>query len=318
MGDSTARLQRLARERADEQARRIPWQRLHEVRNQYIDWQEFNLWVRSIVETEKGIPDSLANVLEERCPGFLAAEKALSPKALKSRPLALRLEDWTDDHVFGFAKQEGWFSAITYYAIREPRYQRAEVCWSECVEKWRKAKPIHYPSFEVWKGMAAQCDETAHLTDEERKARESAKLVAPDRLTEAATRYMDCAALAHWARPALERGSQPPAEVVRELDRRCPGYLESGLKARSGQSECGLQEWQHMMLWITEHFFQDAKTEGWFEAILIQVRSHPRAIRTVEYAERCSEIWGTQLRCPYPAFEDWRRDADSYVELAAN
>ena len=61
----------------------------------------------SIVETEKGIPDSLAKVLEERCPGFLDAERALSPKARKTRPLALRLEDWIEDHVFGLAKKKG-------------------------------------------------------------------------------------------------------------------------------------------------------------------------------------------------------------------
>jgi hypothetical protein len=314
--NSSVGLQRLARERADEQARRIPWQRLYEVRNQYLDWQEFYLWARSIFESEKRIPDWLADILQERCLGFLEAEKALSPKARKARPLALRLEDWIDDHIFGFAKQEGWFSAITYYAIREPRYQQAEVCWSECIETWRKGKPIQYPSFEKWKAMAAQCDETAHLTVKERKAREAVKLVAPDRLTEAAIRYMDCEALAYWARHALERGSQPPAEVVCELARRCPGYLEAEFKARSREAKSG--GCQHMMLWIADHFFQDAKTEGWFEALLIQARGHPRAIRTGEYADRCSEVWGSKLPCPYPAFEVWRRDADSYVELPVN
>ena len=45
-----AQLERLARERADEQARRIPWQRLLDTRNEYIGWQEFYLWVRSILE----------------------------------------------------------------------------------------------------------------------------------------------------------------------------------------------------------------------------------------------------------------------------
>ncbi len=85
--------------------------------------------------------------------------------------------------------------------------------------------------------MAAQCDETAHLTARERKARASAKLVAPDRLTESATRYMDCEALAYWARHALERGSEPPAEVACELERRCPGYLEAELNARSRESK---------------------------------------------------------------------------------
>ena len=162
--DSTTRLQRAARERADDEARRIPWQRLLDARNEYIDWQEFSLWVRSILEVENRIPDWLVEILDDRVPGFLESEKQLTPKAAKGRPLPLRLEDWIDDHIFGFAKQEGWFNAITYYAIRDPRYQRAEVCWSECTEKWKKAKPIQYPSFEEWKGMAAQCDETAHLT----------------------------------------------------------------------------------------------------------------------------------------------------------
>ena len=78
MRDSTVGLQRVARERADEQARRIPWQRLYEVRKQYIDWQEFYLWARSIFEIEKRIPDSLADILQDRCPGFLEAEKALT------------------------------------------------------------------------------------------------------------------------------------------------------------------------------------------------------------------------------------------------
>ena len=157
MRDSSARLQRAACERADDQARRIPWQRLYDVRNQYVDWQEYYLWTRSILEVEKEMPDWLTETLNDRCQGFLQAEKELTPKATKDRPLPLRLEDWIDEHVFEFAKKEGWFNAITYYAIRDPRYQRAEVCWSECVEKWRKVKPERYPTFEEWEEIAAQC-----------------------------------------------------------------------------------------------------------------------------------------------------------------
>jgi len=211
--NSAVQLQRAARERADDQARRIPWQRLYDARNQYTDWQEFSLWTRSILEVEKGIPDWLAKILNDRCPGFLQTEKELTPTAAKNRPLPLRLGDWIDEHVFDFAKKEDWFNAVTYYAIRDPRYQRAEVCWSECVEKWRKAKPLRYPSFEEWKSLAAECDETAGLVVSERKAKSSSKLVDPDRLAEAVARYMDWEALAHWAQPALERCPQLPAEV---------------------------------------------------------------------------------------------------------
>ena len=134
-------------------------------------------------KSKRRIPDWLAEILNDRCPGFLQTEKELTPKAAKNRPLPLRLEDWIDEHVFEFAKKEGWFNAITYYAIRDPRYQRAEVCWSECVEKWKKTRPLRYPSFEEWKGLAAECDETARLVASEREARSSSKLVDPDRLS---------------------------------------------------------------------------------------------------------------------------------------
>jgi hypothetical protein len=116
------RLRKFARERADKEARRIPWQRLFEARNQYIDWQEFYLWVRSILEVEDRVPDWLVTILNDRIPRFLENEKQLAPKTAKGPPLPLRLEDWIDGHVFGFAKHEGWFNALTFYAIREPRY----------------------------------------------------------------------------------------------------------------------------------------------------------------------------------------------------
>jgi hypothetical protein len=69
------------------------------------------------------------------------------------------------------------------------------------------------------------------------------------------------------------------------------------------------------MLWVADHFFQDAETEGWFDAILVQVRSHPRAIRAMEFSDRCSELWGSAMPNPYPSFEDWRKEADSYIDL---
>ncbi len=316
--NSAAQLQRLARERADDQARRIPWQRLLETRNQYIDWQEFYLWVRSILEVEKRVPGWLTEVLNKRCPGFLETDKGQSPKATKDRPLPLRLDDWIDDRIFGFAKQEGWFNAITFYAIREPRYQRAEVCWTESVKQWEKTKPIRYPSFEEWKHAAAQCDDTAHVLPAVRRARVSSKLVDPDRLAEAVSWYIDWEAFAYWVRPALELGSELPAEVADELEDRCPGFLELHNKARKRNPDGRSQAWQQLMLWIGDRFFSEAKNEGWFDAILIQAGSHPRAIRTREYADHCDELWSASLPVPYPTFEDWRRDADSYVELDDN
>ncbi len=315
MSNSTAQIQRLARERADNQARRIPWRRLYDARSRYLDWQEFYLWTRSILEVEEGIPDWLSTILNGRCPGFLQCQERVAARAAKARSLVLRLEDWIDENVFEFAKKEGWFNAITYYAIRDPRYQRAEVCWSECVEKWKKAKPIRYPSFEEWQALAARCDESAYLTVRKRRARASSKLVRPDRLDEAVARYMDYEALAYWARPALERGPELPREVARELEYRCPGYLNAQQTAREKVSKDATREWELLMLWIGDHFFQEAKRAGWFNAIRARVGSHPRAIRTMEYADNCDEVWVDQFPSSYPAFEDWRKEADSFVDL---
>ena len=43
-------------DRADDQARRVPWQLLLETRNQYVEMQEFYFWARSVIETEDSIP----------------------------------------------------------------------------------------------------------------------------------------------------------------------------------------------------------------------------------------------------------------------
>ena len=35
----------------------------------------------------------------------------------------------------------------------------------------------------------------------------------------------------------------------------------------------------------------------------------------MEFADHCDELWGRELPRPYPAFETWRKEADSYVEV---
>jgi hypothetical protein len=309
--NTAAQLQRLAQERADEQARRIPWQRLNDTRKQYVDWQEFCLWVRSIIEAEGGMPEWLSTVVDQRCPGFLQGENGTA----STRPLGLRLEDWMDEHIFGFARKEGWFNAVQYYAVRDPRYQRAEDCWAECVKKWSQARPIRYPCFEEWQAMAAACDETAHLVPEQRKAQASARLVDRERLEEAIARYIDWEAFAYWARPALEHGLPIRKEVSSELEHRCPGFLAQSVDTGKIRAE---SVWEDLMAWIAESFFTDAKAEGWFDAILVGAQRHPRAIRTMDYADHWEEIRGPNLPVPYPYFDDWRRDADAMLSPKTN
>jgi hypothetical protein len=181
------------------------------------------------------------------------------------------------------------------------------------LKKWRSAKPAEYPSLEEWLNDAAQCDESAYLLPKIREQRECFKLVDPARLLEAVSHYIDWEAFAYWARPALEQKPPIACEVARELLARCPGFTESNARERAGDRELP-PEWERLMLWIRDHFFQEAMAEGWFDAIVISAGIHPRAIRTREYADHCDDVWSIGLPLPYPSFESWRRDADRYVE----
>jgi len=310
---TSSALQRAARERADNEARHVPWQQLLEARNHYIDWQEFYLWVRSILEVEHRLPASLREVLDDRCPGFLEREERDADRFASKRPLHLCLEDWIEDEVFGSTKKKGWFNAVAYYAIRDPRYQKAEACWSECVKKWKRVKPIRYPSFDEWRNIAAKCDSTVHLSAGERKSRASLPRVDPDRLADAVSRYIDWEAFAYWARPVLENSPQLPGEVWSELRRRCPGFVEALAREAKLSLRNRAQPWDRLITWIADHFFRDAQNEGWFEDILTQARDHPRAIRTMEYADDCDEVGRFHAPKSYPSFQEWRKQADSYL-----
>jgi len=230
MAGSADRLQHFARERAEKEARRVHCSASS--RREINTSTGKSLTVGPLNRRSRRLhPDWLAKILADRVLGFLENEKTIAPGAVAGRPFRLRLEDWIDDHIFSLPRQEAGLRRYVF-AIREPRYQKAEVCWLECVEKWRKTKPDQYPSFNEWKAMAAYCDETAHLLPDVRRARASAKVVAPDRLVGAVSRWIDWEAFAYWARPALEAGSELPAQVASELGRCCPGFLAAGSGAR--------------------------------------------------------------------------------------
>jgi hypothetical protein len=113
----------------------------------------------------------------------------------------------------------------------------------------------------------------------------------------------------------IEAGPCLPIELARELNSRCPGFVEFNNKERLADRRIP-QDWHRLMLWIGDQFFQEAKREGWYDAILVSTRNHPRSIRTMEYCDHCEQVWESELPTPYPSFEAWRRDGDRYVDLA--
>src|SRR5437899_459892 len=87
-----------ARLTAEREAARIPWQRLHEAREKYVEWEAFALWVRAIEEAERDFPEWLAKVVDKRSRGFSKLVQAQKLKPSDGPPFFWRhLERWTNE-----------------------------------------------------------------------------------------------------------------------------------------------------------------------------------------------------------------------------
>jgi len=216
--------------RVDQQARRVRWDHLLQVRNDYVGWTVFSFWARSIMEAEAKIPDWLKKIFREKCPGFLEYEETYRKKHPRHNSLPWkRLSEWVDGRIFAFAQQEGWFSAITFYAARDPRSHRAEAYWRECHAQWKLRRPSTYPRLEEWRLAAGQCDDTPLLCHEIRTIMESLKGISAERLAAALDRYIDWEAFAYWSRSAIDAAGELPPEVDHELQVRMSRISRMGM-----------------------------------------------------------------------------------------
>ncbi len=150
-----SKLSRQAQRIAQGQARIPAPERLSEAITDYVEWHAFAYWTRLISETEGSVSAGLQQILEERCPGFLASA-AENAKRRPKEPefLWLRLISWIDDQIFAFAKAEGWFDTLSYYAARDPRMDKLFAYWQECDMTWKDRRPAVLPAFADWRGDA--------------------------------------------------------------------------------------------------------------------------------------------------------------------
>jgi hypothetical protein len=155
-GKAERRVQALARRRATRQLLRVPWDRFSKAQQEYLDWEDFSLWVRAIVESEGRVPAQVSRILQERCPGFLEYEtkyRERHPKRASALPLLLL--EWIHDRVFAKAKEEGWLDALIFFSVRDPHSRCTWAYWEHCEDEWKRKRPTRYPSFDEWR-LAAE------------------------------------------------------------------------------------------------------------------------------------------------------------------
>ena len=134
-------------------ADRVSPEQLKKAVSDYQDWEALAYWVRAVVAAY-GMPQGVAELLRDRCPGFLENLSAEGACLEDATTVWRRLIAWIDDHIFGFAKAEGWFEAITLFARSSLQAERTVSYWAACDLAWSRRRPAHYPALEDWRRAA--------------------------------------------------------------------------------------------------------------------------------------------------------------------
>jgi hypothetical protein len=192
-----------ARQMADKEAARIPWPQLLKARQSYVKWQEFQQWFRAIEESERYLPEWLADVVTRRCPGF---EQFLSQQRTKERrwpqPAWCHLDQWINEHIFDKPRHEGWMNAVGYYAVRDLAALRNEAYWYYCEPQWQQSKSAAYPSFQEWRKASAHCSDEVvdhfETTNELLDLIRLSRRVSPRTLNQTVDRDLEWLVLAYW------------------------------------------------------------------------------------------------------------------------
>ena len=149
---------RVAKARAQQQARRVPWRLLVAFRNQYIESECFLFWLRSIEESAGRLPRSVWKTIQGEYPVFLDDE-VVCLRTNTGRRVWKRLEDWIFNNVFAEVRREGWMQAVVYHAVLDRRCLRSEAYWLKCTKEWKLRKPSLCPSFKRWRRRAFRTSE---------------------------------------------------------------------------------------------------------------------------------------------------------------
>ena len=289
------RVQEVARNIASNQVLSVPPARFRRMQTQYLRWEAFSFWVRTIAEVEGSIPSSVMSTVTKMCPGFIRTPALQGPPTL----LAVQLDEWVRNRLFADVDREGWFDALCFYSVRDLRSQRVWDYWEYCADQWRRKRPLRYPNFKNW------CESACR--------HELYPNVRVDRLAAATEDYLERFSIAHWTLSLLGRGLQLPTRIVLEMNRRLPGFDEIA-GAVVGKTSVKTTIAPHVMLWIESHYFSEPKKGSWLDILRHQARNDPRFVRIAAYANLWRETQSRTRAHSYPSFATWHRAAENYYK----
>lgn len=114
---------------------------------QYVEWEAFALWTRSLIEAVHEIPAVVRSAVEARCPGFESHVKTLRDNPC-SDPAWLweQLRGWIERHFFAEASQHVSIESLRAAAHRTLRSERIIDYWAS----QNAAAVSQLPTYEQW------------------------------------------------------------------------------------------------------------------------------------------------------------------------
>jgi hypothetical protein len=290
----------------DQEARReallVPWGRLQDAAEAYVESHTFVLWVRAVTETTQDVPELVRSALDLYFSGL-----ARSDRFDTESPDWRALEEWIAAHRFADARRGGWFNALRYYAQNDLRTEQAWTHWEQTIADWGRHRPTLWPTFAEWKAAVATTHTLSHPAGQEHAVAGMAR-VEPSRLREAVSELLESRACAIWVDCVSRLEHHLSESVMNELRQRFPGLFSASHPA----PKWGLAVFLRLVRLGGADWRKIAREEGWISALRYQVRHHPRYHRLIHYRERCRDVWSQSRPVSFPSFAEWLAAADAY------
>jgi len=140
-------------------------------------------------------------------------------------------------------------------------------------------------------------------------AEDERELVAPDRLAQTITEFVEWRAFSYWLRLIVETEGFVSDPMTAILQERCPGFLEYAASYAADRPREPAFLWLRFLEWTDEKLFQVPIAQGWRHALGYYATRDPRMDQLRAHWKQCRRAWKLQPPACFPSFEAWRESA---------
>ena len=140
-------------------------------------------------------------------------------------------------------------------------------------------------------------------------AEDERELVAPDRLAQTITEFVEWRAFSYWLRLIVETEGFVSDPMTAILQERCPGFLEYAASYAAEHPREPAFLWLRFLEWTDEKLFQVPIAQGWRHALGYYATRDPRMDQLRAHWKQCRRAWKLQPPASFPSFEVWLESA---------